>query len=107
MLDKFNLLSVNQLAAQIKLIEVWKIINVEGHPLALDPYSTHDQKGGMSLRPQHSRVFNDNSKLKLSSHSFNTDAARLWNQAPDQIRTAPTLSAAKLEIRKYVMSFPV
>ena len=107
MLSKFNLLSVNQLAAQIKLIEVWKIINVEGHPLALDPYCTHDQKGGMSLRPQHSRVFNDSSKLKLSSHSFNTDAARLWNQAPGQIRTASTLSAAKLEIRKYVMSFPV
>ena len=107
MLTKFNLLSVNQLAAQIKLVETWKTINVQGHPLSLDPYSSHDQKCGMSLRPQHSRVFNDTSKLKLSSHSFNTDAARVWNLAPDEIRTATTLAAVKSKIKKYVTSLPV
>ena len=68
---------------------------------------SHDQKCGMSLRPQHSRVFNDTSKLKLSSHSFNTDAARVWNLAPDEIRTATTLAAVKSKIKKYVTSLPV
>ena len=38
MLDKFNLLSVNQLAAQIKLTEVWKAANVEVYAISLDPY---------------------------------------------------------------------
>ena len=36
MLSKFGLLSVNQLAAKIKIIDVWKIINKEGYPLSLD-----------------------------------------------------------------------
>ena len=30
MLEKHNLLSVNQLAAKIKLMEVWKMLNKEG-----------------------------------------------------------------------------
>ena len=36
MLEKFDLVSVNQLAIQIKLIEVWKSINVPDHPLKLE-----------------------------------------------------------------------
>ena len=39
MLDKFGLLSVNQLAASIKLVEVWKSFNQEGYPLRLEPYN--------------------------------------------------------------------
>ena len=35
MLNKFELLSVNQLSAQIKLTEVWKSINVGKCPLKL------------------------------------------------------------------------
>ena len=33
--DKFNLLSVNQLAARIKLLEVWKAVHVEGYAIVL------------------------------------------------------------------------
>ena len=44
MLKKFNLLSVNQLSAQIKLVEVWKIINVKGHPLVMDPYTNSNDR---------------------------------------------------------------
>ena len=36
MLTKFNLLSVNQLAAQIKLTEVWKASNVENYAITLE-----------------------------------------------------------------------
>ena len=32
LLTKFNLLSVNQLAAQIKLQETWKSINIQKYP---------------------------------------------------------------------------
>ena len=39
MLTKFGLLSVNQLAAKIKLIEVWKITNREKYPLTLENYN--------------------------------------------------------------------
>ena len=33
---KFSLLSVNQLNENIKLVEVWKALNVEGYPLKIN-----------------------------------------------------------------------
>ena len=88
LLKKFGLLSVNQLAAQIKLIEVWKSMHVEGYPLVLDPYTNPDRMVTMELRPQTNRTFDDSHKLKITSQSFCTDAARLWNLAPTTIKTA-------------------
>ena len=38
MLNTFQLLSVNQLAAEIKLIETWKSINLEDNPIQLEPF---------------------------------------------------------------------
>ena len=38
MLKKFGLLSVSQLCAKIKLIEIWKSLNKEYYPINLDPY---------------------------------------------------------------------
>ena len=35
MLTKFNMQSVNQLNCQIKLLEVWKALNVENYPLKI------------------------------------------------------------------------
>ena len=107
MLEKFELLSVNQLSAEIKLVEGWKIVNIEGHPLTLDPYNHQAQTSHMELRLQPTRVFNDTYKLQRSSHSFNIEASRLWNLAPAEIRSAPTLAAAKTAIRKYAKSLPV
>ena len=56
MLDKFNLLSVNQLAAQIKLTEVWKAANGEGYAISLYPYrpirSGQDADITHDLRPR-------------------------------------------------------
>ena len=36
LLEKFNIPSVNQLAAEIKLTEAWKIMNVPDYPISLD-----------------------------------------------------------------------
>ena len=98
--DGILLLSVNQLAAQIKLIEVWKSVNVEGHPLSLDPYTNPERSSLTELRPQPNRVFNDTHKLKITSHSFCTDAARVWNQAPAEIKSATTLNQICFERSK-------
>ena len=105
MLDKFGLLSVNQLAAKIKIIEVWKIINIEGHPLSLDLYNQNLQS--RELRTQHNRVFRDDCRLRKSETSFHVDAARLWNATPEGIRTAINLEAAKKAADMYCRSLPV
>ena len=107
MLTKFDLLSVNQLAGQIKLMEAWKTVHVAGYAIELDPYNKDRPNNTHDLRTQTNRVFNDSAKLKIASHSFNIDAAKLWNQAPKSVTEAATLLAAKTAIRIHVLTFPI
>ena len=107
MLDKFNLLSVNQLAAQIKLLEVWKAVNILGYAIVRDPYSKDRPNNTHDLRTQSNRVFNDSSKLKIAEQSFSIDAAKLWNRAPETITKASTLHISKRSILNLVRTFPV
>ena len=107
MLEKFRMLSVNQLAAEIKLIEVWKAANVEGCPTKLDPYVTEERKTNIELRPKTNRIFNDTARLKVSQSSFNIDAARIWNNAPEDVHNATTLSSAKRAIKNFCKTLPI
>ena len=107
MLEKFNLLSVNQLAAQIKLNEVWKSTNLEGYPIQLEPYNANLAEPGLTLRERSNQVFNDTSRLHMAKSNFYIDAARLWNAAPAEIRSAPSITVAKLLIRAFVKTLPV
>ena len=106
MLKKFEIPSVNQLAAEIKLLEVWKSINVENNPTRLDPYNANSNPN-QQLRSKENRIFNDSAKLNVSKSSFNVDAARVWNSAPNQIRTAVTLAEAKRAIKLFAKTLPV
>ena len=108
MLEKFGLLSVNQLAAKIKLIEVWKSVHREGSPLSLEPYNqTNIARDQHNLRHQQNRVFNDTCRLKRSESSFHIDGARLWNAVTEEIRGATSLSLAKKAIEKFCKNLPV
>ena len=64
MLNTFNLLSVNQLAAEIKLIETWKSVNVKESPIQLEPFKANINEH--QLRPQPNRIFKDDAKLAIS-----------------------------------------
>ena len=105
MLDEFQLLSVNQLSAEIKLLEVWKSVNVKGSPIDLEPYNLNPIV--YQLRPQPDRVFDDSSRLALSKSSFNVDAARVWNHAPSTVKNAVTLPEAKRKIKQFCKSLPI
>ena len=107
MLKKFGLLSVNQLAAKIKLMEVWKSINKVGYPIRLEPYKPTSQPQARELRKQPNRIFNDRCKLKRSEQSFHVDAARIWNISPPEIKAANNINAAKKAIDIYCKSLPV
>ena len=52
-----------------------------------------EQELAHNLRAQPNRIFNDSSRLKISSMSFCLDAARLWNQAPATLTSATTILA--------------
>ena len=107
MLDKFELLSVNQLAAQIKLLEAWKSVHIPGYAIVLEPYSKERPNNTHDLRNQTKRVFNDSAKLKIAAQSFSVDAAKLWNQAPEEVTKAASIQIAKRAIRILVKTFPI
>ena len=107
MLEKYDLLSVNQLAAQIKLIEVWKSTHVDGYPIQLEPYNQDRPLKSHDLRTQNNRIFNESARLKIAESSFTIDSARLWNLAPISITNTATLPAAKRAIEIHVKLFPV
>ena len=107
MLEKFGLLSVNQLAAQIKLREVWKSIYCEDYPIKLEPYNPALEDGSHSLRPKQNRVFSDSFRLNKAKANFNVDAARVWNSAPTSIRGALTIHEAKKAINAFVKTLPI
>ena len=104
-LEKFDLLSVNQLAANIKLVEVWKSLNQEDYPITLDPYN--QLRPNLGLRPQANRIFKDNCKYKKSESSFHIDAARLWNAAPKEITNATSLGTVKSAVLLFCKTLPV
>ena len=44
LLKKFNLLSVNQLNANVKLVEIWKALNLEDYPLKIEQQSVNSSR---------------------------------------------------------------
>ena len=107
LLEKYDLLSVNQLAAQIKFLEVWKSVYVEGYSIELEPYNKERPLKNHDLRTQRNMVFNDSARLKIANQSFSIDAARLWNLGPTSITESNTIAMAKRSIKKFVKTLPI
>ena len=51
MLTKNGLLSVNQLAAQIKITEAWKSLNIENYSVKMENNQLNRQTNDRSVRP--------------------------------------------------------
>lgn len=107
MLEKYNLPSVNQLAAEIKLTETWKSINVDDCPIKLNSYNCNLDENRIGLRPQQNRIFNDSYRLQIAQSSFHVDSAKLWNYAPTNVQCAKTLTLAKKAIKEHCKSLPI
>ena len=48
--EKYGLPSVNQLAAEIKIIEAWKSINIQGYPFQMEPANPDRNTQGRAVR---------------------------------------------------------
>ena len=107
LLEKYKLPSVNQLAAEIKLSEAWKIMNVEDYPIKLNENHPMRETGGREVRSTTTRQWKDHAKYKHSSESFCIDTAKLWNKADNDIKNAETLSKAKTLIKKFCKTLEI
>ena len=107
LLDTHGFLSVNQLAANIKLTETWKATNDNQYPIQLIQNKKEDQTRHESLRPSTVRTWKENHKTAINKESFVFDAAKIWNQAPLTIKNCNTLNAAKKAIHTYCKTLPI
>ena len=101
LLNQWNLPSVNQLAAEIKLVETWKIMKIPDYPLKLNQNNPNKVLTQRTIRPTSVKQWKDNAKLKCAQESFSIDAARLWNKAPQSIHMAESLQIAKKNIKNW------
>ena len=96
LLEKFDMLSVNQLNAQIKLLEIWKSMNVDKYPLVIKLQST--EHGRVETRADSQNRPCEIGKTCLTQKTAISDAVKLWNSAPFAITQAKSLSLAKKAI---------
>ena len=107
LLQKYTLPSVNQLAAQIKLVEAWKCINKENYPLKLEPNNPDRAITERELRPSSVKLWKDDAKSVAAKVSFSRDTAKLWNNASEGIKNAISLNTAKKEIKSFCRLLPL
>ena len=101
LLKKYMLPSVNQLSAEIKMVEAWKIMNIPEYPLTFEQNNPNKVQTERSIRPTSIKQWKDSANLKIAQESFTIDAARLWNLAPTDIKQAESLQKAKTNIKKW------
>ena len=105
MLTKNKMLSVNQLQAQIKLTELWKAVNTENNPLKFK--CQIPSENGRETRAVSDKKLILSKGSTLTNDSFVYDSAKLWNNAPENIKMAKSLYSAKAEIKKFCVSLPI
>ena len=104
-LDDQNMLSVNQIAAQIKLTEMWKASNDPHYPIKMKTKGS--QEDGIETRSITRRDLTEVGRSTKAKKSFTCDAAKVWNKAPDKIKIARTLASAKKAIKEHCKSLPI
>ena len=105
MLDKFGILSVNQLNAQVKLLEVWKALNLSDYPLQIRQHST--TTSGTTTRACTKGKTIEIGKSTLTKNTSVSDSVRVWNQAPASVTEAKSVYIAKKAIKIYEKSLPL
>ena len=100
MLDELGWLSINQLAAETRLIEAWKTVNLEDYCMKDVLKLRH--KGNYNTRRNHVNLLDTGVEDIYGSAGFVNSTAKLWNKSPDSVKEAQSLSHAKREIRKFV-----
>ena len=105
MLEDLGWLSLNQIASENRLVEAWKTAMCEDY--CLNDTLKKRSESSYSTRANNQDFFERGVDDLQGSVGFVNSTARIWNQAPEEIRCAKTLEEARRHIRKYVMTLPI
>ena len=103
--NETKILSVNQINAQTKLLEVWKSQHDEAYPLKWASREETIKRIGLKSSNKPELIIEGQSKLQ--TQCFINDAARIWNLAPMTIKECNSISAAKKYIKTFVKTLPI
>ena len=103
-LTNLNMLSVNQMNAQSKLNEAWKINNVKDYPTKWELKSPADDE--RQTRAISTLNIPETAKSRLTQSGYNNDAKKLWNKAPNSIKHSTSIQMAKKAIKTFVKQIP-
>ena len=105
LLNKIEMLSVNQLNASIKLTELWKAVNNADCPLKITNAVYENPLRQMRTRNDNALV--ENGVTDLRKATFLNDGIRLWNFAPDEIKFCKALYSVKKQIKIFAKTLPI
>ena len=88
-LKKFDLLSVNQMNAQIKLLDMWKATNIAEYPTKVKKMEINNGASRATTRSITNGKLLEIGISSLAKDTFYNDAVKAWNAAPEVIKTAP------------------
>ena len=100
-----KLLLVNQINAQIKVLEVWKSKNFQAYPIQWENRSDIIGKSGLKSSNKPDLIIRG--KSKTQEQTFYNDAARVCNAAPNNIKDCKTIFTVKKHIKTFVQTLPV
>ena len=92
-LDKFNILSVNQLNAQIKISDIWKAVNVDNYPTKVI-LRTVNNDSAMTRSIVNGKLV-ETGKCALTQATFINDAIKAWNKSNEDVKQSLTYNVAK------------
>ena len=93
------------LVSSIKLLEIWKALNVDDYPLSIK--RQEEKAENMTTRADLVNRPIEIGKTVLTQKTSVSDSIRLWNKAPNKVKECLSLYQAKREIKSYVKSLPV
>ena len=105
LLEKCGLLSVNQTHAQIKLLEIWKSINVADYPIQVN--RTFRPEEMATTRSLGSTQIQEYGRTYKTQKTCINDATKIWNQSPLEIKNCASLYSAKRAIKVYAKTLPI
>ena len=92
MLDQVGWLSINQMSCEIRLIEVWKSLNLKNYCLK---ELFERINSSQTTRSENQIRLKANFKTRLKETSFHYPSVQVWNSAPPLVKKSPIIISSK------------
>ena len=105
LLANLKMLSVNQLNAKIKIMEVWKSFNVLRYPLIIDTQKPSPDVINTRAMTSH-RPIEENMSTLLDKTCV-SDSIKLWIKIPEEIKNCKSKFQLKKLAKEFALTLPV